>query len=226
MYPQKWNKYAYGQNNPLLRIDPDGDDDFVVFRPLATQNGAGWNAIQAEAPKYGNTVTIYNGADATAARYTTALGAEDTHVVFAGHTVELAEQPAGTLEASSVLMTGNVGVGIAKPDGGQVVGVPEVNATDVAVFGCNSTFLSTQYGGTTFVGDKPGTNTVAEDAGAAAYTDTMVRGGTVDQAASKAEGAMVNTTNKANASPANKDHPYAKPQVCVTENGKTTCKGS
>lgn len=65
---------------------------------------------------------------------------------------------------------------------------------------------------------------MAEDAGAAAYTDTMVRGGTVDKAAAAAQGAMVNTTNRANASPANKDNQYAKPQVCTTENGKTTCK--
>jgi RHS repeat-associated protein len=30
--PQKWNKYTYVQNNPLLRFDPDGRDDWIVFR--------------------------------------------------------------------------------------------------------------------------------------------------------------------------------------------------
>jgi RHS repeat-associated protein len=35
-FPQKWNKYAYVQNNPLGRIDPDGLDDYVVFRPATT----------------------------------------------------------------------------------------------------------------------------------------------------------------------------------------------
>jgi hypothetical protein len=29
--PQKWNKYAYVQNNPLMRVDPDGND-YIVFR--------------------------------------------------------------------------------------------------------------------------------------------------------------------------------------------------
>jgi RHS repeat-associated protein len=29
-YPQKWNKYAYTQNNPLIFIDPDGKDDIAA----------------------------------------------------------------------------------------------------------------------------------------------------------------------------------------------------
>jgi len=37
--PQKWNKYAYVQNNPLAMVDPDGEDDYYVFRPTATSTG-------------------------------------------------------------------------------------------------------------------------------------------------------------------------------------------
>jgi RHS repeat-associated protein len=28
--PQKWNKYAYVINNPLMRFDPDGMDDYAL----------------------------------------------------------------------------------------------------------------------------------------------------------------------------------------------------
>jgi RHS repeat-associated protein len=30
--PRKWNRYVYVQNNPLARIDPDGRDDYAIFR--------------------------------------------------------------------------------------------------------------------------------------------------------------------------------------------------
>jgi RHS repeat-associated protein len=29
LYPQKWNKYVYVQNNPLVRIDPDEHEHFL-----------------------------------------------------------------------------------------------------------------------------------------------------------------------------------------------------
>jgi RHS repeat-associated protein len=29
--PQSWNRYAYALNNPLLRIDPNGEEDLIVF---------------------------------------------------------------------------------------------------------------------------------------------------------------------------------------------------
>ena len=223
--PQKWNKYAYVQNNPLAMVDPDGADDYYVFRPLATENSAAWNAIQAEAPKSGNTVTIYNGKSATAANYTTALQTPGAHVVDAGHTVDVADQNRGGInKASSVLLSGNMGVGPAAPTDGTQVAVPTVSASSVAIFGCNSTDLAKQYNGTTFTGTSPTTNTRAEDAGAASYTDTMVRGGSVDQASAAAQKSMVNTTNQVNAQPANQNMPYAKPHVCTTADDSTTCK--
>ncbi len=107
--------------------------------------------------------------------------------------------------------------------GGPLLPVGDVQAADVAVFACNSKDLQGQYANTTFTGTQPMTNTRAEDAGAATYTDTMVRGGTVDQAATAAGKSMVKITNQANTAPANQDHPFAKPQVCTTEDGKTTC---
>jgi RHS repeat-associated protein len=222
--PQKWNKYAYVINNPLLRIDPDGDDDFIVFRPLAKANGASWNAIKAEAAKHGNTVTIYNGSDATAARYTSALqGGDDTHVIFSGHTVEYASDTG--LQAGSVLLTGNVGVGIATPQNGTSVPVPsQVTADSVAIFGFNSTGLASQYAPSDFTRSRPTTNTTAEDAGAASYTNSLVRNQPLGQATNAAENSMVNVTNQVNKLPENRGQPYSKPQVCTTVDGKTTCR--
>jgi hypothetical protein len=167
-------------------------------------------------------MTVYNGPTATAENYAAALKTEGAVVIFAGHTVEYASDQG--LAAGSVLMTGNVGVGIATPDQGTVVPVPGVKADSVAVFGCNSAGLAPQYSRTTFTGTKPVTNTRAEDAGAASYADRRVRGGTVDQAAGAAQKAMVRITNQANTAPENQGKPYPKPQVCTTEDGKTTCK--
>jgi RHS repeat-associated protein len=225
VYPQKWNKYAYVQNNPLALVDPDGADDFFVFRPTASENGAAWNAIRAEAPKYGNTVTIYNGKDATAARFENALHSEGAHVIDSGHTVD-----DNTGQARGVLLGDNRGVGdpsmTTLPSGGQPGGPMQapgdVQAADVAVFGCSSTNLAPLFTTTTFTGTQPTTNTEAEDAGARTYTETMVRGGTVNQAAGAAQGTMQTTTNQANQNP-NKPMTYSKPQVCTTQNGTRTC---
>jgi len=153
IYPQKWNKYAYVQNNPLSMKDPDGADDYFVFRPLATTNGSSWNAIKAEAPKYGNTVTVFNGKDATAANYTKALQTPGAHVVDAGHAAEYMNDK-HQVTAGSVVLTGNEGIGVSQPDGGTLVPVSNVSASSVAVFGCYSADLANQYNGTTFTNPK------------------------------------------------------------------------
>jgi hypothetical protein len=173
-------------------------------------------------------VTIYAGAAATGDSYLTAVQTPGANVIFAGHTVEYAAQPSGQITAGSVQLKdangGDMAVGIAAQSGEKAAPVSGVNASTVAAFGCNSSDLANQYGGTTFTGTKPTTNTTAENAGAAAYTDTMVRGGTVTKAGDAARAAMVKTTNQQNRLPENKDHPYSKPQVCTTTNGQQTCR--
>ena len=226
MYPQKWNKYAYVRNNPLAMVDPDGADDFFVFLPLANNVSSQWAAIRAEAPKYGNTVTIYPGAKATTGNYESALQTPGAHVIDAGHTVD-----DNTGHAVGVLLGNNQGVGdptittlpLNGQAGGPLVPVGNVQAADVAVFGCNSTDLQGQYSGTTFTGTQPTTNTQAEDAGARTFTDTLVRGGTVDQASGAAQQSMQNTTDQANANPS-KPMTYSPPQICSFDaSGTKTC---
>jgi RHS repeat-associated protein len=222
--PQTWNMYAYVRNNPTTRIDPTGLDDFYVFLPLASDVSASWAAIQAEAPKYGNTVTIYVGAAATSANYQSAVQTPDANVVFAGHTTEFAGQ--NRVEAGGVLLGNNQGVGNTQTtvNGQPLAATGNVQAASVSVFGCNSTDLAGQYSGTTFTGTQPGTNTTAENAGAAAFTDASVRGKDTTQAGQAAQTAMVKTTNAVNKLPENKDHPYPKPTVCTTANGQQTCR--
>jgi RHS repeat-associated protein len=224
--PQKWNRYADVHNNPLAFVDPDGFDDFYVFLPEAQQVSTAWRAIQNEAPQYGNTVTIYPGKSASAEKFETALHTDGAHVIDAGHTVLN-----NSGEAKGVLLGDNKGVGDSSmttlPDengqaGGPMQSPGNVKANDVAVFGCDSANLQSHFSSTTFTGTQPITNTQAEDAGARTYTDTMVRGGTVDKAAGAAQGTMQEVTKRANQNPS-KVMTYSPPKVCTTTNGVTTC---
>ena len=96
--PQKWNKYAYVINNPLMRFDPDGMDDYVVFRTAsAGMNGKQWAAAeksitgQKDSQGRYNTFHMVEGSNVTAAAYNKALGTADTHVVLVGHTISATE---------------------------------------------------------------------------------------------------------------------------------------
>ena len=168
--------YAYARNNPTTNVNRLGLDDYYVFLPLAPDISPAWAAIQAEAPQYGNTVTIYAGAAATTANYQSAIQTPDANVVFAGHTTDFAGQ--NGVEAGGVLLGDDQGVGRTDTtiNGQRLAATGNVQATSVSVFGCDSTDLAGQYSGTTFTGTKPTTNTTAEDSGAAAFTDAVVRG--------------------------------------------------
>jgi RHS repeat-associated protein len=218
-YPKKWNRYAYVQSNPLAMVDTDGEDDFCVFRPTATATSRAWAAVQAEAPRPGNNVVIYNRQDASNPRFLAAVHTEGAHVIDTGHTVETNEGSAAAVLLGNNGAVGNPNiVGSTLPkDGmpGLPVIAPNVQASTVAVFGCNSNDLAGQYSNTTFTGTSPTSNTAAEDTGALRYAQTLVRGGTVGQATAAAQSGMATTTNQANANP-NRVMNYQSPTVTTT----------
>jgi RHS repeat-associated protein len=228
IYPQKWNKYAYVRNNPMATIDPDGKDDFYVFRPMAgntrwdAQENAKWTAVQTEAPAHGNNVVIFNGADANAVRYIAALHTEGANVVETGHTVDPASPPPN---AGGVLLGDNFGVGDPSTVGSTLsfnglpgyplLSVPTVEADTVALFGCYTSDLAGQYSNATFTSVSPLVDMSAADVGALAYTATLVNGGTVDAAVAAAQAAMVLPTQQQN-SRSDPNNQFVYPSVTVT----------
>ena len=188
------------QNNPTGSIDPDGLDDYYVFRPLAATNGAKWDKIKADAPAHGNHVYLFNNDKATVKSFTNALHTPGAHVVETGHSLEQ-EQGRTIVAGSSHLSDGNVGtlgVGKTRNADGQTVMDPtppgNVQASTVGIFDCNSADLQEIFPNTTFTGvdsgpDK-GTSVEALDDSAAACTSTLVNGGSVDAATKAATDAL------------------------------------
>jgi hypothetical protein len=66
MFPQRWNKYSYVQNDPLGSIDPDGLEDYKVFL-AAPQAGGNWDKAAAIAKANGHTLQVFKGKDASIA---------------------------------------------------------------------------------------------------------------------------------------------------------------
>lgn len=173
MNPQKLNKYAYVLNNPLNAIDPDGLEDikvFVHFNPGDTMphNQPNWRAIQKTAKAHGNTVTVFQGDAANSKNFQSSVSGGGT-TVFIGHSqsvdngqgvktvaVSLADKEIGQPSSSPNLM----GAGREGPDP-NVLGsltnpgvLPDVSpSSNVALFGCATDQLSSQYSNaTSFVG--------------------------------------------------------------------------
>jgi RHS repeat-associated protein len=191
--PQKWNKYAYVQNNPLLRIDPDGLDDYVVFRTVTSgSNTAQWAVAaasvtsQTDARGNLNTFHMVEGGDATIEAYRNALKTPNTHVVFVGHanegTPNSKETTGVQLENGVTEKTGGSTAYklVQGPDPtvpSQMTGAGSTNdpiaaGNSVALFACDSYNLASNYSGTDFTGvqsDSDGTALDTLDLAAAGF---------------------------------------------------------
>jgi RHS repeat-associated protein len=152
--PQAYNRFAYTLNNPLSGIDPDGQDNFFVFRPAAheTLPGAGdWGRVERAAAACGHTLTIYTDSNATVGAFNTARETSGSHVTYSGHTVTSATHVAGSVH----LADGDVGA-FNSDNSNPATPAGNTAASSLAVFGCNSSDLSSQYGSTTFTGVNSG----------------------------------------------------------------------
>jgi RHS repeat-associated protein len=198
-FPQKWNKYAYVQNNPLLRVDPDGLDDYVIVRPATTTSNANWDAARAAVLKNpANTFTMLTGEKATVEAWQKATTTPGTHAIFVGHTSH-EENPNGSIGKTSAVVlndgrssgqqgsekyTVTPGPHPGDPpsvSGGPSSPGPETKADTVAIFGCQSSGLSGQYGGAAnFVGMDSGKDSLSSlgalDAAGAAFVTGQANG--------------------------------------------------
>jgi RHS repeat-associated protein len=168
--PQRWNRYAYVINNPLVRFDPDGLTDFAVFitytqADLGTHAAPDWGGIQNRAAINGNTVTIYSGSTgdhaANAANWNAARQNGQV-AVYVGHT-DLADTGNGQGTRAVALHFEDPSVGnpdLHRNDGAATVAPTPTNGGTVALFGCDSANLVSQYSGANnFVGVDSGYGT-------------------------------------------------------------------
>jgi hypothetical protein len=193
--PQRWNRYAYVINNPLILVDPNGLWDIYVFRPEAKANNAAWNKAMRDAKANGNTMHILNGSAATRGAYLDALKNGDAKIIFAGHTVDVAGDNRNI--AKSVQLTGQEAVGTAATykngmdaSGGMGDRSPtpsSIDAESVAAFACHSQDLASQYTSTDFTGLSNNVMGNLADDAAASYADVMAKDGTVTSADAAAQ---------------------------------------
>jgi RHS repeat-associated protein len=187
--PQKWNRYGYVQNNPMSFLDPDGLDDWYVFRPLADSpgNGGNWFFAVLWAQLRGDNVILYNGADATVQAFAAASSTPGAHVLFVGHAdVDEKTGQAVGIEVANGEFYGKNGSEasptMTQSDSGITTNVSAsssntIAADEIALFGCNSAALAYEYPLTSFVGINNPTGEVSQYYADAAAADFLAAGG-------------------------------------------------
>jgi hypothetical protein len=208
-YPQKWNRYAYVENNPLALVDPDGADDFYVFVNHKPGEGVpiNWKKIEANAKTNGHVIHKYDSEHTTSKDLTDALHQPGTHVIVVGHTVTN-QNGSHAFGISTDSQNGAVGNNAqfvdTKGEVHDMTPTGPVLSQSVAVFGCNSSDLAGQYvngtplmgnvdGAKTFLGlesgrtdAENGTDVRTEDRMAESYLTTATSSSTVDLGAAAA----------------------------------------
>jgi RHS repeat-associated protein len=195
--PQKWNKYAYVQNNPQLRVDLDGLDDYVVFRLASDFRGGDavvgthaqtWKAVektitsQKDSKGNPNTFHMVEGAQATVEAFNKALATPDTHVIFVGHATETNEGTTNGIRLYDGNSYGNQGSQTDTFSTSEDSTISQerlnyndpgpINASSVDLFACGTESLTSQYDNTDFAGVQSGpggTMTDTLDLAAAAF---------------------------------------------------------
>ena len=162
--PQKWNKYAYVRNNPLILIDPDGLDDWYVFRPLISETqplSRTWSNAVTAAEHRGDHVHMFQGKNATVEEYNKATAEEGAHVLAVSHFGKGQGDAPGLLQLSNGVSWGSKGSESAGPQPAasanmsmtiQASSSEPIAAKEIAIIGCESVQAAPEYSGTTFFG--------------------------------------------------------------------------
>jgi hypothetical protein len=210
--PQRWNRYAYVINNPLVRFDPDGLADFYVFLNYSSSDfGKGairpnWAAIRANAEKNGHHVYFRNATNGQndAQHMNSDLQQKGAFVLSSGHTVSL--NPGQTPPQAIALGSGEW-MGSSKGADPMAVALmtpfPAAQSSAVAFFGCSSLSLSDQFSNTTFVGITGGggfSNSLTDEQAQAAFLTSATSQSAdqpvnVDAATAAANSVVQNSTN-------------------------------
>jgi RHS repeat-associated protein len=181
--PQKWNRYAYVLNNPLIMFDPDGLAEWYVFRPLipaGSKLSPQWQRAVNAANKRGDNVHMMLGKDANVNNYEQALKTPGAYVEAITHAspggISLSDGSSqGSYGSTSASMTQSGNSITATVNGTSDV---QITAQEVAVIGCQSSSLDYQYSDTTFVGVDPGAGGgITTDLGSAIGASFLEAGG-------------------------------------------------
>jgi uncharacterized protein RhaS with RHS repeats len=159
VHPQKWNKYAYVQNNPLNSVDPDGLDDYKVFVAAPQAGGGNWERAEQAAHANGHTFQIFRAEMATLESYNRALGDPNSRVIFVGHSTHDAGGTNG-VELFNGISSGTVSQTTDQAVSATITSVT-VNANTVGLFGCDTQAIMSQY-----TVDNPNTSVIGVDSGA------------------------------------------------------------
>jgi RHS repeat-associated protein len=158
-FPQKWNRYAFVQNNPLSRIDPDGLDDYKVFIAAPEAAGGDWAHAEQAASANGHTLQLFRDDKATLENYNKALADPNSRVVFMGHSTHAEE---GT---NGVQLVNGISAGTASQTTDQATSTTytdvTIRANTVALFACDTTAIMGQYATV----DNPKVSIVGVDSG-------------------------------------------------------------
>jgi RHS repeat-associated protein len=226
--PQKWNKYSYVINNPLVMIDPNGEAEYYVFLPEASLN-AGWTNVRDQMNKRGiDHMTIYTEKHATDNNYFSALRTKAANVIYVGHVIRNSEgSPAsvylwGNIKEGDKDKVGRVAIGTQIGKEGILKELGEVKIRGAYIFGCPSIGLDAQYKTEYFVGTTAegsiGYNYI--DMGAAEFAQNLARGQTIEAAIKAAQDGMDIMFSALSNSV--KD-PGNYPQACMSVGSNRTC---
>lgn len=171
-YPQKWNEYGFVQNNPLSRIDPNGEDDYKVFAPDSRIKG-NWATARRAVEANGHTFQVYEGKDASVNAFVSALGDKNARVVYVGHTTHDENGKISGLALSDGIVSGE-GAQVQTKDSDFTIMPVDVNANTVCILACDSANIDKDFQKTEFYGVDSGKNKVtsvdAMTPAAAAFT--------------------------------------------------------